>query len=400
MASVKVEKFIQAAPSEVYRYFTNSTAFRDWICNIATVQPHPGGRIYLCWPGDYYTSGEYIQLENNKFISFTWFGRNEPRPTRVEVSLKKQKGGTLVKLTHRGIGKGRKWEDIGTTYEKEWRSSLENLTSVLETGADLRLTRRPMLGIFVGEFNPDIAKQICVPVDYGIRLEGVLDGMGAKRAGLKKNDVIVALDGHELKPPVQLESVLGGKHAGDEMDVTFYRGSEKSTVKMTLSGRSIPPIPASPLELSKQLEPTYNKYEAEIEALINSASEDECAHKPTADEWSVNEILAHLVHSELGWQNYYTEVVSGHEASYDDYGGNLQARIDGTTAVFKTKGSLFTELKQHDAETLAAIAHLPEDFVIHKGRFWKLAFQASQNSTHLEEHLAQMRAAVDSARKQ
>lgn len=399
MASVKVEKFIQAAPSEVYRYFTNSTALRDWMCTVATVQPHPGGRIYLCWPGEYYTSGEYTQLENNKLVSFTWLGRGEPRSTKVEVSLKKQKRGTLVKLTHRGIGKGKKWEQVGKTYEKEWRKSLENLASVLQTGADLRITRRPMLGVFVGEFNPDIAKQICVPVEYGIRLEGVVDGMGAKSAGLMKNDVIIALDGQELKPPVQLESVLGGKHAGDVVEVTYYRGSEKKTVKMSLSGRAIPPIPASPMELSKQLEPTYVKYESEIEAIINGATEPECEHKPAPDEWSVNEILAHLIQSELGWQNYYSEIVAGHEGAYDDYGGNLQARIDGTTAVFKTKGELFNELKLHDAETLAAIAHLPEDFVNHKGQFWKLAFQASQNSNHLEEHMGQMRAAIDSARK-
>lgn len=45
------------------------------------------------------------------------------------------------------------------------------------------------------------------------------------------------------------------------------------------------------------------------------------------------------------------------------------------------------------------LVHLPDDFVTHKGRFWKLAFQASQNSTHLQEHLEQMQEAIKSARK-
>lgn len=345
MASIKVEKLIRTTPAEVYRYFTNSTALRDWMCEVATVQPQLGGRMYLCWPGEYYTNGEYIELEKNKSISFTWFGRGEPRPTKVEVSLRKKKNGTLVKLTHRGIGKGKKWEEIGKGYEKEWHSSLENLASVLETGPDLRIIRRPMLGIFLGEFNPEIAQQLCVPIEFGIRLEGVMDGMGAQKAGLQKNDVLVAMDGKELIPTLPLGSILGMKHAGDVVEVTYYRGPEKKSTKMTLSGRPIPPIPASSRELSQQLEPTYHKFEAEIQKLVDSASEEECSHKPAPTEWSVKEVLAHLIHNELIWQNYASEIVLGIEGFYDDYGGNLQARIDGTIASFPTKGALLQELK-------------------------------------------------------
>ena len=400
MSSIKVEKLIQAPISEVYHYFTNSTAYRDWMCDVATLQSYTGGHIYLCWLGEYYSSGEFIQLEKDKFVSFTWLGKNEPHKTQVDIMLKRKKGGTLVKLTHRGIGKGKKWETIGETYEKEWRSSFENLASVLETGADLRITRRPMLGITVGEFNHDIAAQLCVPVDVGVRLEGVVDGMGAQAARLQKDDVIVALDGHDLTTGIPIGSAIASRHAGDVVEVTFYRGSEKKAVKMTLSGRSIPPIPASGAELARQVEPIYRQYEAEFEALLNSASEEECAHKPSPSEWSANEILAHIIHSEIGWQNYASEIIAGYEGAYDDFGGNLQARIDGTTAVFHDKSELFRELKAHDSETLMMLANISEDLVTHKGRFWKLTFQASQNSYHLQSHLEQMRAAIGAARKQ
>ncbi len=400
MSSIKVEKLIQAPPSEVYRYFTNSTAYRDWLCDVATAQPHPGGHFYLCWLSEYYTSGEFLQLENDKYVSFTWLGRNEPHQTQVAVTLKKKKVGTLVRLTHRGIGKGNKWETIGNEYERQWNLALENLASVLETGADLRITRRPMLGITVGEFNHDIAAQLCVPVDVGVRLEGVVDGMGAQAVRLQKDDVIVALDGQELTTGIPIGSVLASRHAGDVVEVIFYRGPEKRVVKMTLSGRLIPPIPDSGAELAAQIEPMYRQYESEFEALLKSATEEECAHKPGPSEWSVNEILAHIIHSEIGWQNYASEIIAGHEGAYDDFGGNLQARIDGTTAVFRNNSELFRQLKAHDSETLMMLAHISEDFVTHKGRFWKLTFQASQNSYHLQSHLEQMRAAIATARKQ
>ena len=399
MSSKKIEKFIQTSPSEVYQYFTNSTALKDWMCDVATADPRPGGRLYLCWPMEYYTSGEYLKLEKDKFVSFTWFGRVEPRQTRVEVSLKKQAGGTLVKLAHRGVGKSQKWVEIGENYEVQWRSALENLASVLENGPDLRIIRRPMLGIYIGEFNSNIAADLCVPVEFGMRLEGVVDGMGAQKVGLQKDDVIVAMDQHDLSAGASLTSIISTKHAGDVIDVTFYRGAEKKSVKMTLSGRPIPAIPTSSIELAKQVEPVYQQYETELEALLNTASEEECSFKPGPADWSVNEVLAHLIQSELGWQNFASEIIGGYEGAYDGFAGNIQARIDGTMAIFSTKSALLKELIAHDAESLAMMAHIPLEFLSHKGKFWKLVFQANQNSYHLQSHLEQIRAAIQSARK-
>jgi hypothetical protein len=65
MSSKRIERLIEASPSEVFHYFTNSTAIRDWMCNIATTDPRPGGHLYFCWPEDYYTCGEFIQLETD-----------------------------------------------------------------------------------------------------------------------------------------------------------------------------------------------------------------------------------------------------------------------------------------------------------------------------------------------
>jgi uncharacterized protein YndB with AHSA1/START domain len=399
MSSIRIERLIQTSPSEVFHYFTNSTAIRDWLCNIATTDPRSGGHLYFCWSEDYYTCGEYIQLEKDKYVSFSWHGRGEPRQTTVDVALKKKKAGTLVKLTHRNIGKGEKWDKIGENFKTQWQNALENLASVLETGADLRITRRPMIGIYVGEFNPEIANQLCVPVTHGSRIAGVVDGMGAQKAGLRKDDVIVALDGKEISAGVSLTSLISLRHAGDVVEVSFYRGSEMKMEKMTLSSRSIPPIPASGKELSKQVEPIYRQYEGEIEKLLKEASDEECNFKPEPSEWNVNEVLAHLIHGELGWQNFSSEIISGFEGSYDGFGGNVQARIDGTTTIFPTKDDLFKALVAHDAETLSMLAHIPDEFTSHKGRFWKLVFLSHQNSYHLQTHLEQMQAAIQSARE-
>jgi uncharacterized protein YndB with AHSA1/START domain len=398
MSTLKLHKYVNAPISEVYRYFTNSTALRDWICDVATADPHPGGHLYLCWPGDYYSSGEYLQLEKDKLVSFTWFGRGEPHKTRVDVTLKKQKGGTLINLSHREIGKGQKWAEIAKVYEIQWRSAFENLASVLENGADLRITRRPMVGIIIADYNAEIAAKLGVPVDYGTRLSEVIDGMGAQKVGIQKDDVIVSVDGHELFTGTTLTSVMSSKHAGDVVDLVFYRGSVKNNAKMTLSGRPLPPIPSSINELSNQAQKMYLQFEAEIETELNGASEAECISKPRPGEWSAEEVLAHLIHSELDWQSFVGEIIGGNERSNDDYPGNLQARIDATLSVYPTKVELLKEFKIHNAETLSLYSHLPEEILMHKGRFWKFVYQINQNPYHLQLHLEQIRSAIQTAK--
>jgi uncharacterized protein YndB with AHSA1/START domain len=399
MSTVKLEKFIKASPAEIYHYFTSSTALRDWMCEVATVTAQPGGHLFMSWSGEYYTSGEYIVMEPEKSISFTWFGKGEPHKTRVDVTLKKKRGGTLLKLVHRGTGKGQKWDAISAVYKKEWQNALKNLASVTEQGPDLRITRRPMLGIYLGDFDSDIAARLGCPVDFGSRLDGVLDGLGAAKAGLQKDDVIVAVDGHELTAGTTLISILGSKHAGDVVEVSYYRGAEKNTVKMTLSGRPIPTIPASCLELAKEVEHQYQQSIIDIESTIGTASEAECAYKPGEDEWSCNAVLAHLIQGEYGWQNRASEIISGTEGAYDDYSGNLQARIDATLSIYPTKEELIKQLKTAQTETVAFLRGAPADLLTHKGRFWKLVHEVSQNPYHLQSHLDQMQKAIQSARK-
>ena len=370
------------------------------MCDIATADPRPGGHLYMCWPGEYYTSGEYIQLEENKAISFSWLGKGEPHLTRVDIGLTKHKGGTLVKLAHREIGKGQKWADIASVYETEWKSGLENLASVLENGADLRITRRPMLGIYLGEFDSIIGAKLGIPVEYGTRLNGVIDGMGAQKAGLQKDDVIVAIDEHELNTGTSLTSLLGKKHAGDVVEVTFYRGPEKKITKMTLSGRPIPPIPSSIPELAEQIGKMYHEFEAELDPIFNSASEAECSYKPGALEWSAKEVIAHLIQDTVYWQNTASDIIQGNEAAYDGYGDNLQARIIGMMTAFPTKAELLKELKAHITETISMFAHLPDELLTHKGRFWKLVYQAHQSTYHQQTHLEQIKAAIQAYKKQ
>ena len=60
---LRFDQAINAPPTQVYNAFTNATALKEWLCDVATVKPKPGGRMYLAWNDGYYCSGEFTDLE-------------------------------------------------------------------------------------------------------------------------------------------------------------------------------------------------------------------------------------------------------------------------------------------------------------------------------------------------
>lgn len=393
------ERNIQASPDQVYRAFTNSTALREWFCDFATTSPHPGGHLYFKWNSGYYSNGKFTQLVSGKTIAFTWRGEGEPSETQVKVSLTEESPGTHVHIEHSGASSDQEWKEAINAIQEGWKESLENLASVLETGEDLRFVRRPMLGIMVGEFSPEVAKKLGVPVEQGIRLDETIEGMGARSAGLEKDDVIVGMAGKPVTDFPSLTNALQGRHAGDTVEVLFYRGGEKQTTQMELSRRPLPEIPGSVEALADRLGDLYAKQDAALKEIFKGVSEAEASRQPSPGEWSANENLAHLIHSERGWHTWISDLANGQEAHYDDYGTNQQARIDGTVAAFPTAADLLTELKRNCTETVVMVSKLPDDFMARKGSFWRLAYNLLETPYHFDEHCEAMRTALAAAKR-
>lgn len=391
---------VGAAPAEVYRAFTRAMALREWLCDAAMADARPGGRLYLGWNSGYWAAGEFIALEPERRVACTWQGKGEPGPTQVEVTLQAAGDGTAVNLIHSGLGAGYEWDAMRSEVSKGWQGSLENLAAVLETGPDLRFTRRPMLGILLEEFNAEIASRLGVPVTEGTRLSGVVDGMGAQRAGLQKDDVLVSMGGKPTTNWPELTNALQGRHAGDVVTVEFYRGGEKLTVEMPLSQRPIPEVPAEPRALAEAVQALNATTLTELAACFEGVAEAVARHRPAPGEWSGLGVLAHFVASEREIQAQITDLLNDDERWGDRFENptNVAARIEALVDVYPTVEAMLDLLKRSQAETVAMLASLPPEFTMHKGSYWRLGRDLlTELSEHVHDHSAQIRAAIAAA---
>jgi uncharacterized protein YndB with AHSA1/START domain len=393
---------VNAPASQLYRAFTNSTALREWLCEAAMADPRPAGRLYLWWDTGYYASGEFTAVTPDEQIAFTWYGRNNPGPTQVVISLEKREEGTHVTLTHSGIGSGEEWAETVKRFERGWEVGLENLQSVLETGQDLRFVLRPMLGIMVGELNSEVADRTGVPVTEGIRLEDVIEGMGAAAAGLRQDDVIVGIGDVEVTGWYSMDNVLRTHRAGEQVDVVFYRGAEKLSVAMDLSGRPLPEVPATPVAFAEAIHEHHAAVDGELEAFLEGVTEEEASFRPAPDEWTVKEILAHLIASTRGWHSFLIDMINDDEPWYDRWEShtNVPARNKAILAAYPTIPELLGEFKRNRTETVEILAALPPEFIARKGSYVKLGYWMLETpGYHVRQHLEQARMAVEAARK-
>jgi serine protease Do len=96
---------------------------------------------------------------------------------------------------------------------------------------------RAFFGVGTVDVTQAIAQNFRLPVTSGVALTQVAQGSPAADAGLRTNDVIVAIDGKPIANNGDLLSVLADHKPGDSVSVDYYRGSDKQTAQVILSSR-------------------------------------------------------------------------------------------------------------------------------------------------------------------
>ena len=68
----------------------------------------------------------------------------------------------------------------------------------------------------------------------GVYVVDVTENSAAAKAGLKKGDIITAVDGTEVTTSEELTAQKNLHSAGDEIELTFIRNGEEMTATVTL----------------------------------------------------------------------------------------------------------------------------------------------------------------------
>ena len=393
--SITVERRVGAPADEVYRYFTNSTLLREWLCDVSLATVHVGGRIYLGWNDGGGAVGKFTALTPSERVAFTWTGSGDSGSGEVTATFAPDGDGTRVTLTHSLSGGS---HDVATMTDR-WTRALENLASVMETGHDLRFTRRPMMGVLVdSELTPERAASLGLPITAGVALGGTSEGMGAHAAGLRGGDIITSLGGMPVTGFSSVAVALQPHRAGDTVEVVFYRDGNEQRASMTLSGRPIPEVPATATALATYVRDLYDWVDGELEKCFEGVEEPVAMAKPSPEEWSAREVVAHLLDGEGDGHAFISDLVLGVERIGDGPFENSHLRTRVTGGSYPNYRTMLESYKRLEEQTVAMLAGLPDEFVARKGSFWRLAYGYTQGRPHYEEHFTQIRAALESAR--
>ncbi len=94
---------VPAEPDEVYDAFMDAKKHAAFTGSGATCDPRVGGE-FTAWDG--YISGKNLELERGKIIVQAWVTTEWPEgygPSRLELTLKKTKGGTEITMVQSGV---------------------------------------------------------------------------------------------------------------------------------------------------------------------------------------------------------------------------------------------------------------------------------------------------------
>lgn len=104
---IVVERRVSAAPAAVFTYLVDSERWVLWQGTDAEIDARPGGVFAVTMPNGARVGGEFVEVIQDRRVTFSWgwVGHEAlpPGSSTVEIELLPEDGGTLVRLTHRGV---------------------------------------------------------------------------------------------------------------------------------------------------------------------------------------------------------------------------------------------------------------------------------------------------------
>jgi len=109
----------------------------------------------------------------------------------------------------------------------------EIIAELIESGRVVR----PWLGIYMRDVDEKIADYFGLPLAQGVIVSEVVKDSPAEKMGVKKYDIIRAIDNNQLKSAAEISGMIARMRPGDEVVLTIYRQEREIILKGKLAER-------------------------------------------------------------------------------------------------------------------------------------------------------------------
>lgn len=207
-------------------------------------EPKVGDEYTLCY-GDIINNSKVVECEPLKIFtildsyeSIAPDGSVDKFYVKTKFQLEEVGNFVKIQLIVVGFEEDTHGQWFRECLEMGWRRSLMNLKSVLELGMDLRteMFSYPRLGIVNCTVNEEQSIDSKVPAGEGNFLLEVFPNSPAFEAGLRKGDVIVALDGVETPTYKEFVKVISSYYLKEtDVSISYHREGQEFTTIAKLS---------------------------------------------------------------------------------------------------------------------------------------------------------------------
>ena len=101
-------------------------------------------------------------------------------------------------------------------------------------GATFRV-ERGRIGVSIQNLTPDLSEAFGLDTLNGALITSVERGSSAERAGLRRGDLVIALNGRDVRNSTDLRNRIGLVRVGDSVTVTIVRDGERRNVDLRVT---------------------------------------------------------------------------------------------------------------------------------------------------------------------
>lgn len=127
------------------------------------------------------------------------------------------------------------------THESKTGAEPYPVSAAMESEAQTEIERategKPLLGVYLDDLDFEEVYKKHYEENYGVLVDGLVDGGAAEKAGLMEGDIIMEFDGEKVRHEDHLVRLIRMHSANDRVEIKYFRDGKIYETEAVLQGR-------------------------------------------------------------------------------------------------------------------------------------------------------------------